>query len=88
MLPNNRVTAHPGRILLEEFLVPGGLTQAELARQLEISNNRVNELINGKRGITADTALLFAKFFKTSAEFWMNLQSAYELTKARRRSAA
>ena len=84
MLPSNRISAHPGRILLREFLAPSGLTQARLARDLSVSQNRINELIRGKRGMTADTALLLSAYFRNSAEFWMNLQTAHDLTKARR----
>jgi addiction module HigA family antidote len=82
-LPKERIATHPGEVLLEEYIKPLGLTQATLARELGISTNRLNELIKGKRGITADTALRLAGRFKTSPEFWMNLQSAYELTEAR-----
>lgn len=60
-----------------------GLAQAHLARALRIPLNRVNELVRGKRGITPETALLLADYFKNSAEFWMNLQTAYDLTRAR-----
>lgn len=83
MLPRNRIATHPGEILLEEYIKPLALTQAALAKELGISTNRLNELVRGKRGITADTALRLARRFKTSPEFWMNLQSAYELTEAR-----
>ncbi len=83
MLPNRRIATHPGEILLQEFLEPLGLTQAELARGLAIPLNRVNELVRGKRGVTAETALLLAGYFKNSPEFWMNLQTAYDLTRAR-----
>src|ERR1700676_3338611 len=83
MLPSHRVATHPGRILLQEFLEPLGLTQAELARSLAIPLNRVNELVRGKRGVTPRTALLLAEYFKNSAEFWMNLQTAYDLTRVR-----
>jgi antitoxin HigA-1 len=82
MLPSHRIATHPGIILLQEFLDPAGLTQAELARALGIPLNRVNELVRGKRGITPETALLLAGYFKNSAEFWMNLQTAYDLTRA------
>jgi addiction module HigA family antidote len=81
MLPSHRIATHPGIILLQEFLVPKGLTQAELSRALSIPLNRVNELVRGKRGITPETALLLAGYFKNSAEFWMNLQTAYDLTR-------
>jgi addiction module HigA family antidote len=68
---------------LEEYIKPLGLVQATLAKELGISTNRLNELVKGKRGMTADTALRLARRFDTSPEFWMNLQSAYELTEAR-----
>jgi addiction module HigA family antidote len=83
MLPNHRIATHPGQILLQEFLQPMGLTQAELARSLAIPLNRVNELVRGKRGVTPETALLLAGYFKNSAEFWMNLQTAHDLTRVR-----
>lgn len=83
MLPSHRIATHPGQILLQEFLEPLGLTQAELARALAISLNRVNELVRGKRGITPKTALMLSEYFRNSAEFWMNLQTAYNLTRAR-----
>jgi len=92
MLPSHRIATHPGQVLLQEFLEPLGLTQAELARALTIPLNRVNELVRGKRGVTPETALLLAGYFKNSAEFWMNLQTAHDLTRAlhemRKRPAA
>ena len=83
MLPDFRIATHPGTILQEEFLDPRKLTQAELARALHIPLNRVNEMIRGKRGITPESALLLAAYFGNSAEFWMNLQTAHDLTRAR-----
>jgi addiction module HigA family antidote len=83
VLPQERVATHPGEVLLEEYIKPLGLTQATLAKELGISANRLNELVRGKRGITADTALRLSRRFRTSPELWMNLQSAYELTEAR-----
>ena len=83
MLPNFRTATHPGTILQEEFLEPARLTQAELARALHIPLNRVNELVRGKRGITPQSALLLAEYFGNSPEFWMNLQTAHDLTRAR-----
>ena len=83
MLPLHRISTHPGQILLREFLEPLGLTQVKLAKAINIPQNRVNELIRGKRGITPETALLLAEYFKNSAEFWMNLQTAYDLTRVR-----
>jgi addiction module HigA family antidote len=84
MLPENRISTHPGKILLHEFLEPLGVTQKGLAEHLGIPTQRVNELVRGKRGVTPDTAWLLAGAFKTSAEFWMNLQVAYELSSVKR----
>ena len=79
MIPKNRIPTHPGEILLEEFLVPLEIPQTRLAAHLAIPVQRVNELVNGKRGITPDTAWKLAGAFKTSPEFWMNLQAQYDL---------
>ena len=79
MLPSHRTPTHPGEILLEEFLKPRKMTQIELADRLKVSVQRVNTLINEKRGITPETALLLAQVFGTSPEFWMNLQSSHDL---------
>lgn len=70
---------HPGEILLEEFMKPMNLNANQLARYLDISTPRINDIILKKRGITADTALRLAHYFGTSAKFWMNLQDSYEL---------
>ena len=70
---------HPGEILREEFLVPLNLSQYRLARRLRVPPRRINEIVLGKRSITADTALRLARFFDTSAQFWMNLQTRYDL---------
>src|SRR5215813_8570740 len=79
----------PGEILLEEYLKPLGLGQLEAARQLGISLNRLNEIVLGKRGITADTALRLARLLKTSPQFWMRLQADWDLHQAvRRRKSA
>jgi addiction module HigA family antidote len=83
MLPLHRVSTHPGQILLNEFLEPLRLTQVKLASAINIPQNRVNELIRGKRGMTPETALLLSEYFQNSAEFWMNLQTAYDLTRVR-----
>jgi addiction module HigA family antidote len=74
---------HPGVILREEYLDPLGITQTELARQAGISYLRVNELVNGKRGITPDTAMRLARCLGTTAEFWMNWQAGYDLQKVK-----
>ena len=83
MLPNFRTATHPGTILEEEFLRPLHLTQAKLARTLQVPLNRVNELVRGKRGVTPRSALLLAEYFGNSAEFWVNLQTAHDLSRAR-----
>jgi antitoxin HigA-1 len=77
----------PGVILLEEYLKPMGIGQLEAARRLGISLNRLNEIILGKRGITADTALRLARFLKTSAQLWMRLQADWDLHEAMQREA-
>lgn len=77
----------PGEILLEEFLKPLELGQVEAARQLDISLNRLNEIVLGKRGITADTALRLARLLKTSPQFWMRLQADWDLHQAIARAA-
>lgn len=74
---------HPGEILLEEYLKPLGLSQSALARALGVPPRRVNEVVLGKRAVTADTALRLGRFFGTTARFWMNLQADYELRVAR-----
>ena len=87
-----RPPTRPGEVLLEEFLVPLGMSQAEAARRMGISTNRLNELVRGKRGVTAATALRLARLFRTSPEFWLNLQTTLDLWHAhraeRRRGAA
>ena len=77
----------PGEILLEEFLKPRGIGQVEAARRLGISLNRLNEIVLGKRGITADTALRLARFLKTSPQLWMRLQADWDLHEAIERAA-
>jgi antitoxin HigA-1 len=77
----------PGEMLLEEFLKPSGLGQVEAARRLGISLNRLNEIVLGKRGITADTALRLARLFKMSPQFWMRLQADWDLHRAIERQA-
>jgi antitoxin HigA-1 len=73
---------HPGEILLEEFLAPEGLTQAEFAKRVGWTRTRLNELIKGKRGITADAALDLAEALGTSPKLWMNLQATFDLDRA------
>ena len=73
---------HPGEVLLEDFIKGFEITQNRLAVAIAVPPRRINEIVHGKRGITADTALRLAKYFGTSAEFWINLQSHYELDRA------
>jgi len=79
---------HPGEILLEEFLKPMGISQYRLAESIRVPARRINEIVLEKRGITADTALRLSCFFGNSAQFWMNLQTRYELESARDLSAS
>jgi antitoxin HigA-1 len=74
----------PGEILLEEFMRPLEISQNKLARDLDVPIARINDIVHGRRGISADTALRLAKYFKTTAEFWMNLQSRYDIKIAKR----
>ena len=83
MIPENRIPTHPGDILLEEFLTPLGVTQVGLSKHIGVPTQRINEIVRGKRGITPDTAWLFSQAFGTSPEFWVNLQSVYDLANAR-----
>jgi len=70
---------HPGEILLEEFLEPMGISQYRLAKDISVSPRRINEIVQGKRSITADTALRLSRYFGLSERFWLNLQSRYDL---------
>lgn len=70
---------HPGEILLEEFLNPMGITQYRLAKDINVPARRINEIVHGKRAITANTALRLGKYFNMSPQFWVNLQSHYDL---------
>ena len=72
---------HPGEILQEEFLTPLNITQYRLAKDIQVPPRRINEIIHGKRSVTADTALRMSKYFKNSPTFWMNLQMRYDLEK-------
>lgn len=74
---------HPGEILLEDFMKPLGITQYRLAKEMHVYPRKVNEIVQGKRAITADTALRLARFFGTSPEVWMNLQAHYDLELAK-----
>jgi addiction module HigA family antidote len=77
------VTTHPGEVLSEEFLKPLGMSVNALAMALRVPATRVGAIVKGERSVTADTALRLARFFRTSPEFWMNLQAMHDLTKAR-----
>jgi addiction module HigA family antidote len=83
MIPSNRIATHPGVILLKEFLEPLEVTQKALATHLGIPVQRINEIVRGKRGITPDTAWLLSEALNTSPEFWLNLQSTYDLSSHR-----
>ena len=78
-IPTRRVPTHPGEMLLEEFLLPLNLSQRDLANAIHVPYQRVNEIVNRRRGITPSTALRLARFFSTSADFWMNLQQSWDL---------
>ena len=78
-VPTHRPPTHPGEMLLEEFLIPLSLTQRELADAIRVPYQRINEIINERRGMTPSTALRLAKFFEMSADFWMNLQLRWDL---------
>lgn len=78
---------HPGEILKEDLLIPLGISINRLGRDLRVPVTRMSEIVNGRRGITADTALRLARYFGTTPEFWMNLQAAYDLDSAQRVSA-
>jgi addiction module HigA family antidote len=75
---------HPGEVLMDDFITGFGITQNRLAVAIGVPPRRINEIVHGKRGITADTAVRLARYFGTSEEFWMNLQSHYELSIERR----
>jgi addiction module HigA family antidote len=83
MLPKNRIPTHPGEILLQEFLEPAGTSQVAFAEHLGVPVQRVNEIVRGKRGVTPETAWLFAGAFGTTPEFWLNLQTAHDLAASR-----
>ncbi len=77
--------SHPGEILLEEFLLPLGISQNRLAREMGVPPRRINEIVHGKRAITADTAVRLARALGTSEHFWLTLQADYDLTEAKER---
>lgn len=77
------VTTHPGVVLLEEFLKPLQISQHKLAMEIHVPATRIAEIVHGRRAVTPETALRLAHYFGTSAEFWLNLQQSYDLSKAR-----
>lgn len=87
MLPKNREPTTPGEILKEEFLVPMGMSQETLKAKTGLGGQTISMLINGKRGMTPDTALALTRAFDTTPEFWMNLQVAVDLWRAQRKTA-
>lgn len=80
---SNRITTHPGEVLSEEFLNPLGMSVHALALALRVPANRLGAIVKGERSVTPDTALRLARYFGTSPEFWINLQSLHDLTKAK-----
>ena len=78
-IPTHRAPTHPGEMLLEEFLNPMGLTQRDLANAIRVPYQRINEIINGRRGVTPSTALRLSKFLGVSPDFWMNIQLRWDL---------
>lgn len=86
-IPTNREPTHPGGMLLDEFLKPMGITQRELATAIHVPYQRVNEIVNKRRGITPSTALRLAKFFGMTEDFWMNLQLRWDLYNAKQAEA-
>jgi len=85
MIPKNRRPSSPGEVLREEFLVPKKMTQGDLAKRMGVAIQRINLLINEKRAVTAETAILLAKALGTTPEFWMNLQAQSDLWDASQR---
>lgn len=83
MIPENRIPTHPGVVLRREFLIPLGISQVAFAAHLGVPVQRINELIRGKRGITPGTAWLLSQALDTTPEFWINLQTAYDLARSR-----
>jgi antitoxin HigA-1 len=86
-IPSHRAPTHPGEMLMEEFLDPMDLSQRDLANAIRVPYQRINELVNGRRGITPGTALRLAKYFGNSADFWMNLQQRRDLYFAQRKES-
>ena len=79
MSPKKLASIHPGEILLEEYLIPLGISRVRLARQISVPPRRINEIVRSQRSISTDTALRLARYFRTSEQFWLNLQTHYDL---------
>lgn len=86
-IPTHRQPTHPGQILLEDFLVPTNITQRQLADAIHVPFQRINEIVNGRRGVTSATALRLERFFGMSANFWLNLQLRWDLYHAQQEEA-
>ncbi len=82
MKKRNKKPISPGQILLNQFLKPFGVNQSKLARDIDVPRSRIAEIITGKRSITADTALRLSAYFNTTAQFWLNMQTSYDLSVA------
>ena len=85
MKTNKMPPVHPGEILMEEFLTPMGISQYRLARDISVPPRRINEIVHGTRSVTADTALRLGRYFGVSPQFWLNLQSHFDLEQERNR---
>jgi addiction module HigA family antidote len=83
VIPENRIPTHPGVILNQEFLAPLGVSQVAFAAHLSVPVQRINELVRGKRGVTPETAWLLSEALNTTPEFWVNLQTTYDLARSR-----
>lgn len=87
-IPTDREPTHPGEMLRKEFLQPMGISQQQLANGIHVPFQRINELVNGKRGVTPSTSLRLAKFFGVSEDFWLNLQIRWDLYRAKKKEQA
>lgn len=86
-VPTDKVPSHPGEVLLEDFLIPMEISQRELSDSIQVPFQRINEIVNGRRGITPATALRLARFFGMSADFWLNLQMRWDLFHAQQKES-
>ncbi|MGH2830728.1 MAG: HigA family addiction module antitoxin [Actinomycetota bacterium] len=87
-MPKKLPAVHPGEVLLEEFLIPMDLSQYRIAKDINVPPRRINEIVHGRRAVSADTALRLARYFGTSERFWLNLQAQYDLDVERDRKGA